>query len=257
MFEYDYVSCIEAKSKLGKDGVISKIWHDQFAPSNKVGNCTNLYRKLKPVSHRDFYTKYIAYAEEHPDVRINDRGLSYDELYDLAVRYKKASDERTGTNYDLSLYFYDAVCHIIVETWNGQKLEREFVQFLQMLGYECSKFDGRIDAEYGVDIKVTRNDGRVSAIQIKPISFFKSNRWDVHRDRIALCKKYEAAKKDLGIKTYYAIYCKNKDTGEIKWLKNGEGYRFRVNELFNYSPEDIEGTFTRLPLPEVEEHLPI
>lgn len=257
MFDFDYVKCIEAKAILGKNGVISKIWHDTFAPSNRIGNCTNLYRKHKPVSHRDFYEKYISYATSHPEERINDRGLSYEELLSLAERYKKTSEERTGVSYDLSTYFYDAVCHIIVETWNGQRLEREFMQFLRMLGYECGKFDGRIDAEYGVDIKVTRSDGRISAIQIKPISFFKSNRWDVQRDRISLCKKYEAAKENLGIKTYYAVYAKDKETGDVKWIKNGDGYRFRINELFSYSPEDIEGTFTRLMLPETLEHLPI
>lgn len=257
-FTFSKEECLKAKSILGKNGTISTIWRNNFAPSNRIGNCTNLYRKLKPVSVDDFYEKYIEYGAGNPDMPISQRGLSYDELYALAERYKKVSEEKTGvTAYDLSVFFYDALCHIIVETWDGQQNERDFVKFLTSLGYKCSKFDGRIDAEYGVDIKVERGDGVVSAIQIKPISFFKSNRHDVHMDRVHLCEKYEEALKNLKFKTYYAIYVKDKETGDITWVKNGNGYRFRINELFNYNPVDISGTFTRLPIPEVYEKLPI
>ena len=249
--------CINAKSILGKSGAISTIWHNYFAPSNRIGNCTNLYRLLKPDSCEDFFDKYVKYASGHKDLPISKRGLDETELLLLAEKYKNLVQEKTGITNDILTYYYDALCHIIVETWDGQQNERDFIKFLTNLGYSCSKFDGKIDAEYGVDIKVTRDDGRVSAIQIKPISFFKSNRSDVQSDRINLCKKYEEAYKNLGFKTYYAIYVRDKVTGEITWVKNGNGYRFRINELFNYDPNDIRGTFTRLALPEVYEKLPI
>lgn len=256
-FLFDNEECLKSKAILGKNGIVSTIWHNYFAPSNRIGNCTNLYRKLNPTDCNDFYEKYIKYGEEHMELPISKRGLSYDELVSVAERYKKAVEEKTNLSYDLSVYFYDALCHIIVETWDGQQNERDFIKFLTNLGYKCSKFDGKIDAKYGVDIKVTRNDGRVSAIQIKPISFFKSNRSDVQTDRINLCIKYEEALKNLQFKTYYAIYVKDKATGDITWVKNGNGYRFRINELFNYDQNDIRGTFTRLAIPEVYEKLPI
>jgi len=249
--------CLNSKALLGKNSIISTIWRNYFAPSNRIGNCTNLYRVLKPESCEDFYNKYIEYGRLHSELPISKKGLSYDELFSLAERYKKIVEEKIKVNYDVSVYFYDALCHIIVETWDGQQNERDFIKFLTNLGYKCSKFDGKIDAEYGVDIKVTRGDGRISAIQIKPISFFKSNRSDVQSDRINLCKKYEDAYKNLGFKTYYAIYVKDKATGEITWVKNGNGYRFRINELFNYDPNDIRGTFTRVSLPEIYEKLPV
>lgn len=249
--------CIKAKNKLGKNSVVGTIWKDYFAPSNKIGNCTNLYRKLQPSSCEDFYNKYINYALNNSNLPITKRGLSYNELITLAERYKQLTEEKTNLKYDLETYFYDALCHVIIETWDGQQNERDFILFLKKLGYTCSKFDGKIDTEYGVDIKVTRNDGRVSAIQIKPITFFKSNRSDVQSDRINLCNKYEKTLKDLGIKTYYAIYSKDKATGNVTWLKNGSGYRFRINELFNYDPSDIRGTFTRCALPNITEKLPI
>ena len=187
---------------------------------------------------------------------ISRRGLSYDELVELARRYKAKSEELTATSHDLETYFDDVLCHIIVETWDGQQNERDFVGLLTSLGYQCSKFDGNIDARYGVDIKVTRSDGKVSAIQIKPISFFKSNRPDVQSDRIALCEKYEAALIEFGFKTYYAIYVRDKTTGDVTWVKNGNGFRFKIGELFRYDTSDIRGTFMRLPIPEVYEKLP-
>lgn len=256
-FLFNKDECLKSKAILGKNSIISTIWRNSFAPSNRIGNCTNLYRKLNPTDCNDFYEKYLNYAEEHQELPISKRGLSYNELLALAERYKKATEEKLKLSYDLSVYFYDALCHIIIETWDGQQNERDFIRFLTKLGYKCSKFDGKIDAEYGVDIKVTRDDGRISAIQIKPISFFKSNRSDVQTDRINLCKKYEDAYRNLGFKTYYAIYAKDKDTGDITWVKNGNGYRFRVNELFGYDPSDIKGTFTRYALPEIYEKLPI
>lgn len=255
-FSFDKGKCVEAKSILGKNSIISGIWRNNFAPSNRIGNCTNLYRKLLPSSVDNFYEKYVEYAEKNNSLPISQRGLSYNELISLADRYKKQSEEKANVNLDLSVFFYDALCHIIVETWDGQQNERDFVTFLTSLGYRCSKFDGSIDAKYGVDIKVERNDGRISAIQIKPISFFKSNRNDVQYDRIHLCEKYEDALKEFGFKTYYAIYVKDKETGDVKWVKNGNGYRFRINELFNYNPSDIRGTFTRISLPDVYEKLP-
>lgn len=256
-FLFNSDKCLKSKAILGKNSIISTIWHNYFAPSNKIGNCTNLYRLLEPTDCNDFYEKYVKYGEEHSYLPISKRGLSYNELVLLAEKYKKTVEDKLNVNYDLSMYFYDALCHIIVETWDGQQNERDFIKFLTNLGYNCSKFDGKIDAEYGVDIKVTRDDGRISAIQIKPISFFKSNRSDVQADRISLCVKYEEALKKFGFKTYYAIYSKDKTTGDITWVKNGSGYRFRINELFDYDPTDIRGTFRRYALPEVYEKLPI
>lgn len=257
IFDFDVKKCVEAKAILGKNSHISSIWRDNFSGSNHVGNCTNLYSKLRPVSYEDFYRKYIEYAEKNKFLRISQRGLTYDELLDLAKSYKQKSENKTLISNDLSVYFYDALCHVIVETFDGQKKERDFIKFLTSLGYKCSHFDGKTDATYGVDIRVERDDGRVSAIQIKPISFFKSNREDVQKDRINLCYKYENTLRDLGIKTYYAIYQKKRDSNEIDWIKNGKGYRFRINELFNYDPLHIEETFVRRKLPETVEKLPI
>lgn len=254
-FPYEDSKCVSAKNKLRKNKTISDIWRIHFSPSNKIGNCTDLYRKLKPETTKDFFEKYVKYAQENKGLKIRHRGLTMEELIETAEKYKKLSEEATMAKYDLSIYYYDMLCHIITETYYGQHRESEFSDFLEGLGYKCGKFEGWVDTRYGVDIKVTKSNGKESAIQIKPATFFYSNRYDVQKDRINLCVKYEEAVKDLGIKTYYAIYTNDEQTGETLWLKNGDGFRFKINELFDYDKNDIVGTFTRKTLPQHYEKL--
>lgn len=239
---------VDAKNVLGRDAIISTIWHDKFAPSNKIGNCTNLFRKHRPKSEKDFCDKYFKYAEENKELPIAERGLTYEEFEALVNNYMTMSNTAIGHKYGYDTFFNDALCHIITETYDGKIMEQEFMQFLEGLGYKCDYFDGSIDAKYGVDIKVTRDDGKISAIQIKPISFFKSGRADVHRDRIAMVHKYYSFLNDYGYKTYYAIYYKDKERDITFWLKNGNGYRFRIDELFTYDPNSIGNTLGVIPL---------
>lgn len=234
---------IKAKEEIGKNGVISTIWKNKFAPSNKIGNCTNLFRKLKPKNEKDFCDKYFKYAEEHKELPISQRGLTYDEFVEMVQKYMELSNAASGMNFTYETYFNDSLCHIITETYEGKIQEIKFMRFLENLDYECDFFDGNIDAKYGVDIKITRkSDGKTSAIQVKPISFIKSRRKDVHADRVNLIHKYHNFLKDYKLKTYYAFYFKDKDTGNIFWLKNGDGFRFKLEELFSYDETNIYKT---------------
>lgn len=239
---------IKAKDELRKYDLIGMLWRNSYSGSPFIGNMTNLFRILKPSSEKEFCDKYFAYAKEHHDLPIKERGLTYEEFEELVASYMKYGNDLIDKDYDYETYFNDALCHIITETYDGKIQEIEFMQFLNGLGYKCDYFEGNIDTNYGVDIKVTRNDGRVSAIQIKPITFFRSKRLDVVRDRINMCHKYEKALNELGIKTYYAIYYKDKKNGNVLWLKNGNGYRFKINELCTYDPTNINRTFKDIPL---------
>lgn len=249
--DFDKDKCIAARDILGKNPTIRTIYKNNFSYGKYIGNCTELFRRHNPTSYEDFYRKYITYAKEHPNKVIYYRGLSYDELLHTAEEYKKMTEEKVDVNYDLSVYFYDLVCHIIIETYNGQNIERSFINYLTSLGYKCDNFVGRIDAKYGVDIRVTNKNDNVYAIQIKPISFFKSNKTDVQEDRISLCLKYTEAMAVLGIETFYAIYEENKETNEIKWLKNKNGFKFKINDLFEFDKDNIANTIIRKKLPKL------
>lgn len=250
-FKFDVEECNNSKLILGGSSDVMNVWRANFAPSVSVGNCSNLYRLLKPSSASDFFEKYIDYAEKNKDKRIYDRGLTFNELVDLAERFKEESERYSGENHDLRVYLNNALCHIIVETWDGQQMERDFINYLKSLGYECDKFDGHIDAKYGVDIRCSKDGKKPIAIQIKPISFFYSKREDVKKDRIGLYLKHLSAKNDLGIETFYAIYKKDGDV--VKWIKNGDGFRFRLTDLFDV----VDGEPIVKILPKETELLPM
>ena len=243
---FNIEKCLKAKEELHKYDIVGKIWRENFSPSNSIGNCTYLYRLLNPENYIDFYKKYIEYADKNSLLNIWKRGLTEEEIIKLAINYKELVEKNSNINKPFETYLYDAICHIIVETYDGQFQEKEFIEYLKEKGFNCTKFDSNIDTKYGVDIKVTTDVNKVFAIQIKPISFFLSNRQDVINDRINLCIKYEKALKELNIKTYYAIYDKNKKTNEIKWFKNKDnGFKFRITDLLTY---DIIGLCIRLIL---------
>lgn len=241
---------VSAKNELRKYDLLGLLWRNSYSGSNHIGNMTSLFRILIPSDENDFCEKYFAYAEQHKDLPIKYRGLTYDEFVELVKSYMENANKLIVKQYDYDTYFNCVLCHVITETYDGKIQETEFMNFLRGLGYQCCYFEGDIDAKYGVDIKVIRNDGRVSAIQIKPITFFKSNRTDVVRDRMNICHKYENAYKELGIKTYYAIYKKDRMTGKVLWLKNGNGYRFKINELCSYDSNNIDTTFKDIPFVE-------
>ena len=234
---------IQAKKEIGKYDTISEIWKHNFSPSNKIGNVTNLFVKLDPKTEKDFCDKYFRYAEEHKVLPISQRGLTYDEFVELVKKYMTMGNEASGMNFPYETYFNDALCHIITETYDGKIIELRFMRYLTSLGYDCDCFEGHIDARYGVDIKITRkSDGQTSAIQIKPITFFKAKRSDTHADRIQLIHKYHDFIRDYKMETDYAIYVKAENTGNIFWLKNSNGFIFKIKDLFDYDPNDIDNT---------------
>ena len=254
-YPFNLSKCLNAKQVLSCNVIARNAYRNIYSHSDKIGNCALLFKILNPSSYDDFYNKYIQYASAHKDEKIMYRGLTYDELYATAQSYKKYCEDNGCSAYDLELYFYKLVCHIIYETYQGQNKERQFIKYINSLGYKCGKFDDYLDTKYGMDLKV-ENDNKAFAIQIKPISFFLGNALDLKRDQIDLCHKYEQALYDRGIKTFYAIY-KINNKGEIYWLRNKNGFKFKIKELFDYDKNDIENTFKKIALKGVtQEKLP-
>ena len=206
---YNKENTISAKNILRTDEKICDIWKIYYSPSNKIGNCTNLYRLHKPKTYEDFFQKYVSYASEHKDLPISKRGLTEEEIIKMANDYMERGNAVSDKPHQFETYLNDIICHIITETFDGKVQETNFSKFLETLGYKCDYFEGSIDALYGLDIKVTNQYGRASAIQIKPLAFFTSPRIYIQKDRINLCAKYEKALSEQKLKTYYAIYKKD------------------------------------------------
>ncbi len=116
-------------------------------------------------------------------------------------------------------------------------------------GFKVNKVDGKKDAKYGVDIEVI-GKGQHFYLQVKPISFFKSDYPDTHEDRIDACRKREEVLKLEGLDTYFIIYDLNWETSQIKWLNNKtSGILFKISDLFRYDKDDIKNSIVRLELP--------
>lgn len=229
---FDYEKCIKYKETYIGDIKFNYIWRNCFAPSNKIGNCTNLYRRLNPSSYEDFYKKYVEYAEANKDLKIKDRGLTYDELVLLSKNYKDKCKNTGCEVYDDEVYFYVALAHIIIETFDGQEKERMFKEYLIKNGFSCDCLDGVFDGKYGIDIIAKDAKNNKFFIQIKPLSFFASSRMDVVQDQKKLCEKYKDLYLNHNIQTLYAVYVINPDNS-IEWFKNnGTKYSFKLNDLF-------------------------
>lgn len=249
IFEFDINKCIESKKILNKNAKSRNIYKTKCSYSRFIGNCTNLYHKLKPLNYKDFYEKELKYAEENHDLPIEERGLTYEEFYMLAYKYKVLFEDSTNMSYDLSVYFYSLVCHAIVETFVGQKKEEIIMNYISNKGFETKKVDGRKDAKYGVDIEV-EGKGQHFYIQVKPLTFFISNYEDTNEDRIDACRKREEIMKLEGLDTFYIIYDLDWETSELKWLLNKKDViLFKISDLFEYDKNDIKNTFVRLKLP--------
>lgn len=248
IFEFDINKCEESKKILNRNEESRLIYREKCSGSCFIGNCTNLYHKLKPLNYKDFYDKELKYAEENHDLPIKERGLTYEEFYMLAHKYKKLVENSTELIYDLSVYFYALVCHAIVETFMGQKMEGKIMNHISNKGFTAKKVEGLKDAKCGIDIEVT-GKGQHFYVQVKPISFFIAKYKDTKKDRIGLCRKREETLKSEDIDTFYAIYDSDWKTSQVKWVSNNGRILFRINNLFSYDKDNIETTLDMYPLP--------
>lgn len=250
IFEFDIDKCIKCKKILNRNTEARLIYKHNCSYSCFIGNCTNLYHKLKPLNYKDFYDKELKYAEENHDLPIKERGLTYEEFYMLAHKYKSLVEGCTTLKYDISVYFYSLICHAIVETFVGQKIEGIAMNYISNNGFTTKKVEGKKDAKCGVDIEVI-GKGQHFYVQVKPISFFKAKREDTNEDRISACKKREdVLKSPEKLDTFYMIYDLNWKTSELKWIpsKNNK-LLFKINKLFSYDKDNIENTLDMYPLP--------
>lgn len=234
--------CRKAKETLRKNNANNMVWRNRFAPSRFIGNCSRLYHMHDPLNYADFLNKYLLYSNEYRySLNVAERGLTEDELIALAWRYKEECEARTGEEHGVETYLNDALCHIIVETFDGMGKERNFKNYLISKGYRILRDDSYDDTVMGIDIKA-ENGYRKLYIQIKPLSFFTAERPDTQRDRVSLVRKHEKTLEKYGVETLYAIY----DYRTGNWVMNGNGYCHRIGDLFSYDKEDIDTTFERI-----------
>lgn len=231
----------DLKNRIGKKH--NKVWKS-ISGRPYVGNCSYLYSVLKPLNYQDFFEKYVNYINpinEGEKIKRNQfYGRTIDDLIRLAKYYQEQANDATFTLED---YFDDIVCHVIIETFDGHKAEKELMTILNKYGFEVEETEGDMDAEYGVDLIVRKNGEFKEFIQVKPISTFVRTNPSLIEDRVNFYLKQ--VKLNEYVKNHQDIY-KERDiiymlydyrhlieTGEVLWYYMGDKVKFHLNELTN------------------------
>ena len=244
MLTYNEKEGARAKKILNDSVTLSSLYREKFSHKPRVGNCSMLFSKLQPKTPEEFFYKYITYATENKDkLPIKERGLTEEELIAISTEYMTEGNKALDFDYPFDLYLNTMIYHIITETFNGKQREMDVVNMLENMGYEGKINEGEDDSLYNMDISAYKEGKQQFAIQVKPISFFKSKKPDVEADQKKACEAYERAKRIHGITTYYMIYKANPDKSWF-WLKNLNNKKtFLIDKIFDYDPANIRKTW--------------
>lgn len=201
---------------------------------NKLGDLSSLYQRLQPTDYDDFLVKYCEDGLKHKDNELMKyrRGRSVEELWELAKEYR----ELTG-NFDIPLevYMQNLITLAIIDTYDGQRFEREVGSYMTNKGILYDKPKNNEDSKYGIDFKVYGKDftDLKCLIQVKPISFFRGDKNEaLKQDRICAFEKYEICRKEYGVPTFYMVYDIWRN-GMVKWLCKDGNFCLKLHELTN------------------------
>lgn len=243
---FDYID----RKDFQRTNIISRkyntVWK-QFAGRNVIGDCSNLFQRLKPLSYYDFYVKYTKDGEETISARPTFRyyGRTEKEIEEIAIQYRNACNDFT---FSLEDYIKNIYMHVIIETFDGQIKEQEVGQILSNLGYTYTKPIGDEDSKLGIDFKVFKDNILTFVIQVKPISFFTGiHNQSLIEDRLNAFTKVRNVLKLYNVPTYFMIYRINTE-GNVEWLIENSKLCFTLERLINKTnghPNNIEPNFKK------------
>lgn len=236
------------KEDFKKTNRISKKYNREwkkYAGRNSVGDCSNLFQRLRPTDYYDFYIKYTKDGEETVNNRKDFKfyGRTEDEIEEIAKKYKA---ECGNTSYTLEEFIKNVYMHTIIETFDGQKKEQEVSQMLVNMGYTYEKPEKNEDSRFGIDFKVFENGKFEFVLQVKPISFFiGSHNKSLIEDRISAFEKQSLVMRYFNVPTYYMVY-KSDNDGKVQWLKRDGKLCIKLKFLCNQEnglPYDLPNDF--------------
>ena len=208
---------------MNRFNIVNLIWkgddnYKGLCRASKTGHGSTLFDKLEPKSYHEFYTKLTQYALENKDtLKVYDRGLTLEELIDVAKEFKSEVEARDTVSFTLEQYM-DYISYVnVIQTFNGHINEVMLVKYIQKKGYtDAHKASGELDSRYGVDI-LYKGDTR--GVQVKAITFFLGNKSSVVNDRLAIKPLKEEVMIKFGIDMKYAIF----DRKANKYLVSSNG----------------------------------
>ena len=174
------------------------IWNSGLSAPGVIGRLTKLYTlDGKPKTAEDFYKAYI-----------QDRGI--EPLENAA----KTLNTRTGVDLGICrAWVYKKAC---VEANRGSFMEWKMKELIESKGYECVLPTYEEDTTFGVDAKVYKDNNLILTIQLKPLSFFLSDKDILVQKRKELLNKFQT--NPFGTRNCVMIYNNN------DWYMNGGSY---------------------------------
>jgi hypothetical protein len=199
-----------AFEKLNKYDIINLVWKGDntvrgLCKASKTGHGSNLFNKLTPESYMDFYEKLINYANNNKDtLSIYNRGLTLEELYNVANEFKTTVEIKENVIFPL-IDYVDYIMYVnVIQTFDGHINEVMLVNYINNNWYkDAHRATGELDSKYGIDI-LYRNNTR--GIQVKSIRFFYGNKTSVVNDRNNIKPLKDEVKQKFNIDMYYAIF---------------------------------------------------
>lgn len=239
------------KEDFKKTNRISKKYNTQwkkYAGRNSIGDCSNLFQRLRPVNYYDFYLKYTKDGEDtvHNRQEFKYYGRTEEEIEEVAKKYMA---ECGNTSYTIEEFIKNVYMHVIIETFDGQIKEQDVNQLLVNMGYTYEKPEKNEDSRFGIDFKVYKDCKLAFVLQIKPISFFlgRHNR-SLIEDRIGAFEKQSLVLNKFNVPTYYMVY-KADDNGKVGWLTENGKLCFELKRLCNQEdglPYELPNNFIEL-----------
>ena len=220
----------------------------KYAGRSSIGDCSNLFQRLRPTDYYDFYLKYTKDGEEtvHNREVFKHCGRTEEEIEEVARKYMA---ECGNTSFTFEDFVKNVYMHTIIETYDGQTKEQDVNQILANLGYTYEKPEKSEDSRFGIDFKVYKDGKLVFVLQIKPISFFLgSKNYSLIQDRIGAFEKQSLVMDRLHVPTYYMVY-KADDNGNVGWLTENGKLCFELKRLCNQEngfPYELPNEFMEL-----------
>ena len=124
-----------------------------------------------------------------------DYGRTFNDIQNIAsILYTMSSNNNNmfKSQIDAIKFVY---LHTIIETWEGYNKENNLIHYLngQFSDYYFEHESAVNDSKYGSDIRVLKNNNLVCSIQLKPYTYFLSNRShliEARKHNIINYKKY-------------------------------------------------------------------
>lgn len=191
------------------DKHIRDIWKNEYFSKGKYsGYGGDIYKLIQPINYDDFYIRQQEYAVNNIHIPIAKRGLTKDELINLASQLKTFCEKKINDlHYKLQNYI-DYITYVnYIQTFDGKKGELNIVNWLNTHGFNAELTNKTIDSNYGIDIIYNK----IYGIQLKSHLFLISNKQSVLNDIKDLKEKYKKALNELNVNTFYAFFDKNEN----------------------------------------------